>query len=306
MTVEAENVVPNSCPNIDTETKHNLQDTSDSRNSAQDTSDSRLSSQTSSDSKLSSQISSDSSQSGVPTESPTTPDVQDVPQFVVRDYKVQECMSNRNDWYSKSKNYWKEVPSTIDGMLGGYGSLTHSDLCSSAQFIAKLYTGLNTELALDCGAGIGRVTKGLLLNIFDRVEMIDTCQEHLDSAQQFLGEEMFARVPAQHCCGLEDFHPAPNTYDLVWMQWVIIYLSDYDFIQLLARFKKSLKKDGYIIVKDNVTRNGCELDDTDSSVTRSDYQLKQIFKRAGLELHVDSYQKNFPRELYKVKYYALR
>ncbi|XP_063695008.1 N-terminal Xaa-Pro-Lys N-methyltransferase 1-B-like [Bolinopsis microptera] len=286
MTVEAENVAPNSSPNLDTEPKLNTPEPSDSKPSSQETSDSDLSREH--------------------TDSSIETDAENSQQFVVRNYRVQECMSNREDWYSKSKNYWKEVPSTVDGMLGGYGSLTHSDLCSSAMFLAKLYTGLNTERALDCGAGIGRVTKGLLLNIFDKVEMIDTCQEHLDSAREYLGEDMFARVPAQHCCGLEDFHPEPNTYDLVWVQWVIIYLSDYDFIELLARFKKSLKKDGYIVVKDNVTKNGCELDDNDSSVTRSDYQLKQIFKRAGLEIVVDSFQKNFPRELFKVKYYAMR
>lgn len=289
MTVEAENVVPNSCPSLGPETKLNSTDSTDSQQNSQTSSDSKLGSQTSSDSEH--------TDSSIDSESQ---------QFVVRNSKVQECMSNREGWYSKSKNYWKEVPSTVDGMLGGYGSLTQSDLLSSAQFLAKLFTGLNTERALDCGAGIGRVTKGLLLNIFDQVEMIDTCQEHLESAREYLGEKMFARVPAQHCCGLEDFHPEPDTYDLVWIQWVIIYLSDYDFIALLARFKKSLKKDGYIVVKDNVTKTGCELDDKDSSVTRSDYQLKQIFKRAGLELIVDSYQKDFPRELYKVKYYALR
>lgn len=275
MTLETENQNPNTVPNP-----------TDDNKTASDSSDSNLSRE--------------------PTDSSIETEGGDSQLFVVRNSKVQECMSDRENWYSQSQNYWKNVPSTVDGMLGGYGSLTHSDLCSSAQFIAKLFKGLNTELAIDCGAGIGRVTKGLLLNIFDKVEMIDTVQEHLDNARTYMGEEYFARVPAQHCCGLEDFHPAPNTYDLVWIQWVIIYLSDYDFVNLLTRFKESLKKDGYIVVKDNVTVSGCELDSKDSSVTRSDYQLKQIFKKAGLELVVNSYQKNFPRELYKVKYYALR
>lgn len=230
-------------------------------------------------------------------------------QFVVRNMEVQRCMSDRVTWYSKSRDYWTQVPSTVDGMLGGYGSLTQADLCSSAQFLAKLCNlgGLGTELALDCGAGIGRVSQGLLLNVFEKVEMLDTCQEHLDNAREFMGDKMFARVSAQHCCGLQEFEPSPNTfYDLVWIQWVIIYLSDSDFINLLARLKRSLKKDGYIVIKDNVTKAGCELDADDSSVTRSDLQLKQIFKKAGLELLEETYQKGFPRELFKVKYYALR
>ena len=227
-------------------------------------------------------------------------------EFVVRNYKVVEKMSDRESWYSTSKQYWEQVPSTVDGMLGGYGSITHLDLADSAMFVAKLYTGLNTGLALDCGAGIGRITGGLLLNIFERVEMLDTCQEHLEQSRDFLGEEMFGRVAALHGCGMQDFKPEPDKYDLIWIQWVIIYLSDYDFIKILARFKTSLKKGGYIVIKDNVCKVGCELDPDDSSVTRSDFQLKQIFKKAGCELVHDTYQKNFPKELYKVKYYALR
>ena len=243
----------------------------------------------------------------LPAEEKPLQEEEDEKEYVIRNTQIQDCMSNREGWYSHSKTYWSTVPSTIDGMLGGYGSLTFSDLASSVQFLAPLYKeGGNTGLALDCGAGIGRVTKGLLLNIFDKVEMIDTCREHLDSAQEFLGGELFSRVSAQHCCGLEDFQPIEKVYDLVWIQWVIIYLSDYDFIALLARFKRSLKEGGYIVIKDNVCKSGSEMDEQDGSVTRSDYQLKQIFKKAGCEVVIDTHQRDFPKELFKVKYYALR
>ena len=154
-----------------------------------------------------------------------------------------------------------------------------------------------------------RISKGLLLNVFDKVEMVDTCSEHLESAKGFmvsalsityyLGSRvqmtllysfccpicmynvhpqgalynvhpqgplynvhpqgplaivllynvhpqgslynvhpqgpLFERVSAQHCTGLEDFSPSEACYDCVWIQWVIIYLSDYDFIRLLGR-----------------------------------------------------------------------
>ena len=71
-------------------------------------------------------------------------------------------------------------------MLGGFGNLTFADLANSAEFLAKLTKNSETKLALDCGAGIGRITKGLLLNIYDNVEMIDTCQEHLDHAKDYM------------------------------------------------------------------------------------------------------------------------
>jgi len=227
-------------------------------------------------------------------------------EYVTTNKKIKLQMEDREGWYGHSSNYWKEVPSTVDGMLGGYGNLTFADLTTSAQFLAPLVKeGMGTELAVDCGAGIGRISKGLLLNVFDKVEMVDTCSEHLESAKEYMGP-LFERVSAQHCTGLEDFTPPEAHYDCVWIQWVIIYLSDYDFISLLARCKKALKPGGYIVIKDNVCKSGCEMDSNDGSITRSDCQLKKIFSRAGLELVKDTYQKDFPKNLYKVKFYALR
>ena len=49
-----------------------------------------------------------------------------------------------------------------------------------------------------------------------------------------------------------------------------------------------------------------EKDEDDSSVTRPDEKLKEIFEQAGLELLRDLKQQKFPKEIYQVKMYALR
>ena len=49
-----------------------------------------------------------------------------------------------------------------------------------------------------------------------------------------------------------------------------------------------------------------EKDEDDSSVTRPDEKLKEIFEQAGLELLRDLKQQKFPKEIYPVKMYALR
>ena len=46
--------------------------------------------------------------------------------------------------------------------------------------------GMSLNLAVDCGAGIGRITGGLLLPVFEAVDMVDTCSEHLDAAREYL------------------------------------------------------------------------------------------------------------------------
>jgi protein N-terminal methyltransferase len=62
-----------------------------------------------------------------------------------------------------------------------------------------------------------------------------------------------------------------------------------------------------IVVKENTTSTGeVEKDEDDSSVTRPDEILKDIFSRANLELVRDLKQQKFPKELYQVKMYALQ
>lgn len=77
-----------------------------------------------------------------------------------------------------------------------------------------------TGCALDCGAGIGRITKRLLLPLFRTVDLVDVTQEFLDKARSYLGEEA-KRVENYFCCGLQDFQPQPERYDVIWIQWVI-------------------------------------------------------------------------------------
>lgn len=77
-----------------------------------------------------------------------------------------------------------------------------------------------TSYALDCGAGIGRITKRLLLPLFGVVDMVDVTEDFLVKAKTYLGEEG-KRVRNFFCCGLQDFSPEPQSYDVIWIQWVI-------------------------------------------------------------------------------------
>ena len=39
-------------------------------------------------------------------------------------------------------------------------------------------------------------------------------------------------------CGVQAFDPAPTTYDVVWVQWVIGHLTDADLVAFLRRCKQ--------------------------------------------------------------------
>ena len=50
--------------------------------------------------------------------------------------------------------------------------------------------------------------------------MVDVTEDFLIKAKTYLGEEG-KRVRNYFCCGLQDFSPEPNSYDVIWIQWVI-------------------------------------------------------------------------------------
>lgn len=89
--------------------------------------------------------------------------------------------------YEKSKNYWSNVPASVNGMLGGFSCLTNSDIRGSEDFLRKLFrmeSGPSNERALDCGAGIGRITDHLLRKHFTCVDLLEQDEKFLDIAKR--------------------------------------------------------------------------------------------------------------------------
>lgn len=79
---------------------------------------------------------------------------------------------NDGQFYEKAQKYWSSVDPTLNGMLGGFAQISVKELQSSRTFLDELYRGRpcpERKMALDCGAGIGRVTKGLLIPFFEKV-----------------------------------------------------------------------------------------------------------------------------------------
>ncbi|XP_030631593.1 N-terminal Xaa-Pro-Lys N-methyltransferase 1 isoform X2 [Chanos chanos] len=221
---------------------------------------------------------------------------------------MEDLIEDEATFYSKAELYWKEVNPTVDGMLGGYGSISSIDINGSKKFLYKFLGGpgkTGTGCALDCGAGIGRITKRLLLPLFRTVDLVDVTQEFLDKAKTYLGEEA-KRVGNYFCCGLQDFHPQAGRYDVIWIQWVIGHLTDDHLVEFLRRCRSSLRPDGLIVIKDNVSYEGVVPDHVDSSMCRDLPLLRQIVARAGLTILCEEQQQNFPEEIYQVHTLALR
>ncbi|KAE8913812.1 hypothetical protein PF010_g13587 [Phytophthora fragariae] len=219
-------------------------------------------------------------------------------------------------WYASAHDYWDDeanCPLSDDGVLGGFAHVSGVDIRESKRFLKHVRDTARPEwvchAAADCGAGIGRVTKLLLLPMFEHVDLVEQSPRLLRGVPQYLGAEeaLRARVRDLYCMGLQDFESVPASYDLIWMQWVLVHLTDGDLVRYLKRCKRALTPNGFMVVKENVfqTAEPYDLDRQDSSITRSAVYYKSIFQQAGLTLLAERRQRHFPEELYPVKMYAL-
>lgn len=152
-----------------------------------------------------------------------------------------QCATDGNNdggdqFYSKGAKYWEKVEPTVDGMLGGLGYLNNIDIKDSERFLKGLFkerSALGKTRALDCGAGIGRITKNLLSRYFDKVDLVDQDPKFIEKAKNLLQENN--NVGELYCSGLQEFVPEKGKYDVIWMQWVLTHLTDEDLTALLQR-----------------------------------------------------------------------
>ena len=230
--------------------------------------------------------------------------------------------------------YWERQEASIDGVLGGYGngSLPRIDALSSRLFclsilpqlctvpsslkplessdVNRRYRALDVGTALlanfviiginiyNQGAGVGRVTKDVLLNLFSDIVLLEPVQsliaQALSTSQTWKGiadrqkSVLFIKQPLQHFdpsspvtedivfahAGAPVDATQPSGYDVIWCQWCLGHLSDQQLIRFLNQAKQSLRPGGAIIVKENCCAEESPgepetvYDPDDSSITR--------------------------------------
>lgn len=222
-------------------------------------------------------------------------------------------------WYAKGIEYWDEVTADVDGVLGGFGHVSGADARDNAKLLrdalgetlaARRASGEKT-VALDCGAGVGRVTGTFLIEHFDEVDLVEPCGHFLAAAEadaHVRGDDRddghravnFFKEP------LEEFKPEIGRYNVVWIQWCVGHLTDDDLVAFLQRCKEGLKPGGMIVLKENNTASGFVLDLEDSSITRSHEYFLYIIEKAGMTCVEHRLQTGFPPELFQVRMYAIK
>ncbi|PWZ00448.1 DUF858-domain-containing protein [Testicularia cyperi] len=144
--------------------------------------------------------------------------------------------------------YWEGVDASVDGVLGGFGHVSRVESLGSRTFLLNVLPHLSfcapassstsshqwkkdrvaarggrgkaRTRALDCGAGVGRVTEHSLLPIFDEVHMVEPVAKFLDAAKKASASWQPIITPPSkapfearkavhfHCATLQDIEPS--------------------------------------------------------------------------------------------------
>ncbi|KAL2837856.1 alpha-N-methyltransferase NTM1 [Aspergillus pseudoustus] len=221
--------------------------------------------------------------------------------------------------HAASLDYWNGVPATSNAMLamlGNYPWYTRIDLRGSKTFLNKIrrmISGATTEgklkSAVDCGAGVGRVTEGFLSHVCEVVDAVEPV-EKFTAVLQASPLKASGAVGNVYVMGIEEWVPEKK-YDLIWTQFCVGHVTDVQLGTYLVRCRKALVETGVIVFKENISTdpNGWDMyDEEDSSVTRTDGKFRALFKEAGLNVIASELQLGFPKnfKLLPVRFYALR
>jgi protein N-terminal methyltransferase len=214
--------------------------------------------------------------------------------------------------------YWESITADDNGVLGGYPEVSRVDLASNSRFLTKLrrnskvYPGnAKVQRVVDCGAGVGRVTKGFLSRIAETVDIVEPVEKLTDvitSGEEFQKLREQGVIGKVFNVGLQDWIPETQ-YDIIWIQWCLGQLTDNQLVELFERIKPFLNKGGWIVVKENQSTSSLGediFDETDNSLSRSDQKYRDLFKKAKLVLVAMEVQRGFPKDLLPVKTYALQ
>jgi galactose mutarotase-like enzyme len=213
-------------------------------------------------------------------------------------------------WYTQAKDYYEDnCSATVNGVLGGIGEISDGDLQGSRDFLKSLNLPTTTSgppsVACEHGAGIGRVTKGVLLDFCDRSDLVESSARLLYAAPDYIGSK------STNCrfynTELQDWKGKPGAYTIIWIQWVACYLRDDDLIKFLQRCADSLVEGGVIVLKENTCEDQTFVVDVDdASLTRSLPYWCDLIYKAGLDIHKIEWQQDLPDDIFPVPMIALK
>ena len=131
----------------------------------------------------------------------------------------------KENWYKKREDHWASQEPTIKSVLGGFENSHLPDVKCSCELLNGLILSkqLTPGNALDCGAGIGRVTEYVLSNFFKEIDLVEKDKKFIEKCKvKFSGNNKIKNI---YSSPLESFK-FEKKYDLIWIQWCLENLEE--------------------------------------------------------------------------------
>ena len=165
-----------------------------------------------------------------------------------RERRRLDSKTGKLSWYEDALNHWAEEAQchgpTDAVVMGGNHHLHSVDCKDSIHFLQQALRSMSSQrsldshlVALDCGAGVGRVAASALLPLVHEVDLVEPVTPLLDEAKRrLLPPSLASDDAASHARegriasrfyyeGLQDFAPEPDRYDIIWIRTLRFALS---------------------------------------------------------------------------------
>ena len=94
------------------------------------------------------------------------------------------------------------------------------------------------DRCLDAGSGDGRVTKNLLLDLFETVDMFDRCPKAVKILREL--KKVKRKIGYIDRSDMQNYNFKVK-YDAIFMTWIVGYLDDDELIEFLKKAARNLK-----------------------------------------------------------------
>jgi hypothetical protein len=228
---------------------------------------------------------------------------------------------NRPEYYMANSVYWSSgggggltddevmvgdtggVQDAVEGLVFLDRFLLH---CKTTTSMAAPAARRQFNHAIDIGAGVGRVTKLILLKRYNQVHLVEGDEGWSKRSRVYLGRKRAARCSFAHQRLDEVTHQdvlrwcdncPSKKVDLIWIQWTLQYLIDADVVTLLQILAEGLRPGtGIMIVKENRPYGNAREDrfqmdvpggcgnNARYDITRPNHHHQLLFQKAGLTI----------------------
>jgi protein N-terminal methyltransferase len=196
-------------------------------------------------------------------------------------------------YYDAGIRHWSEKDASLSGMLDGYLETNGPDIDFSRAVLKRYLHDHNLipDSCADVGCGIGRISISILSKHFRHITLVEPVAKFLRKAEAEVARTGVSVRAIE--CGAQDWQ-IDEDFDCIWLQWVCMFLTDEDVIDLLRRCRQHLRPNGIVVLKDNMilSRNRSEAIwyPHDHSISRSVFHVKDLIIQSGLKVHSNKQQ----------------